>query len=47
MGKTTREKLIPAAISGLLLQTVDESPSPVGPSSESDDPGRASTVATE
>ncbi len=38
---------LPAAIPGLPLQTVDESPSPVSASRESDDPGRASTVSTE
>ena len=38
---------VPAAIPGLPLQTVDESPSPVKASSESDDPGRATTVSTE
>ena len=38
---------VPAAIPGLPLQTVDKPPSPVKASSESDDPGRATTVSTE
>ena len=38
---------VPAAIPGLQLQTVEEPPSPVKASSESDDPGSASTVSTE
>lgn len=38
---------VPAAIPGLPLQTVAEPSSPAGPSSKSDDPGRASTVSTE
>ena len=38
---------VPAAIPGLPLQTVDESPSPANASLESDDSGRASTVSTE
>ena len=38
---------LPAAIPGLLLETIDESPSPAGSSSESGAPGRASTASTE
>ena len=38
---------VPAAIPGLPLQTVDESPSHANASPESGDSGRASTVATE
>jgi hypothetical protein len=38
---------VPAAIPGLLLQTLDEPPSSAGPAPESDDPGHASTASTE
>ncbi len=38
---------VPAAIPGLLLQTLDEPPSPAGPAPESDDPGHASKASTE
>ncbi len=38
---------VPAAIPGLLLQTLDEPTSPAGPAPESGDPGRASTASTE
>jgi hypothetical protein len=38
---------VPAAIPGLPLQTIDESPSPAGSSPESSAPGRASTASTE
>ncbi len=38
---------LPAAIPGLPLQTVDEPPSPVNASPESDGPGRAAPVSTE
>lgn len=38
---------VPAAIPGLPLQTVEERPSPVKASPESDDPGRTSTGSTE
>ena len=38
---------VPAAIPGLLLQTVDAPSSPAGPVPESDDPGPASPASTE
>ena len=38
---------VPAAIPGLPLQTIEESPSPSVPSSESADPGRTSPVSRE
>ena len=37
---------VPAAIPGLLLQTIDERPSPSSPSPESADPGQASAAPT-
>ena len=38
---------VPAAIPGLLLQTLDEPPSSAGPAPESDDPGHVSKASTE
>ena len=46
-GEAVITSQLPAAIPGLPLQTIEESPSPVGSSPKSGAPGGASTVSTE
>ena len=46
-GEAVITSQLPAAIPGLPLQTIEESPSPAGSSPKSGAPGGASTVSTE